>query len=214
MMMIGEMDIVPREAVIVNVIEVVMEDDHLVLTVGKGVVLIMAVGPVHIRERGAALTMAVTVAVAEAPFGESEPALFMRVEALVPIEEGGRVLTLFVTPAAVLIIKSVGELTMPFPLPIVLKEERLKALQMVVILQMVTILVTVLRILRRLALETDMAPVVLMKKGMAALTMVMEGAQILCLIPGTVPTMGLLKVPSMKDIAASHHLQKNDLSLW
>lgn len=119
-MMIGEMDIAQREAVIVNAIEAVMEGDHPVLIVEKEAVLIMAVAPVHIRGRGAALTMAVAAAVAGAPFGESELALLMGIEALVPIEERGMVLTLlfhieergmvltllFVTPAAVLITKS------------------------------------------------------------------------------------------------------------
>lgn len=126
MMMTGEVVVIAlREAVIVNVIEAVMEGDHLVLIVEKGEVLIMAVGPAHIRERGAALTMvvAVTVAVAEVPFGESELALHMGVEALVHIEERGRLRTLFVTPAVVLITKSVGELTMEFLLPTVLMEE-------------------------------------------------------------------------------------------
>jgi len=244
MMMIGEMDIALREAVIVTVIEAVMEGDLLVLIVEKGVVLIMAVGPVHIRERGAALTMAVTVtvAVAEAPLGGRELALLMGVEALVHIEEKGRVLNLFVTPAAVLITKSEGELTMVFLLLRVQKEEGRKAPKMVMVLAVV------LMILGRLALKMDLAPEVLMKKGIPALTMVMEGAQIICLIPGTVPTMAVLKVPCMKDTAglqtsnyflefvipvyflqpsvifivlivfifdnvASHPLQKNDCSL-
>lgn len=242
MMMIGEMDIALREAVIVTVIEAVMEGDLLVLIVEKGVVLIMAVGPVHIRERGVALTMAVTVAVAEAPLGGRELALLMGVEALVHIEEKGRVLNLFVTPAAVLITKSEGELTMVFLLLRVQKEEGRKAPKMVMVLAVV------LMILGRLALKMDLAPEVLMKKGIPALTMVMEGAQIICLIPGTVPTMAVLKVPCMKDTAglqtsnyflefvipvyflqpsvifivlivfifdnvASHPLQKNDCSL-
>lgn len=194
-MMIGEMDIALREAVIVNVIEAVMEDDPLVLIGEKEVVLIMAVGQVHIRERGAALTMAVTEAGAEALLGESELALHMGAEALVHIEEKGRVLILFGTPAAVLITKNVGELTMAFLLLTVSKKEGGKALKMVVVLAIVLV------ILGRLALKMDMALGVLKKKGIPALTMVMEGAQILCLILGTVPITVALKVPCMKDIA-------------
>jgi len=195
MMMIGEMDIALREDVIVNVIEAVMEDDPLVLIGEKEVVLITVVGPVHIRERGAALTMAVTEAVAEAPLGGSELALHMGAEAPVHIEEKGRILILFGTPAAVLITKSEGELTMPFLLLIVLKKEGGQVLKMVVVLAVVLV------ILGRLALKMDMALEVPMKKGMPALTMVMEGAQMLCLMLGTVLTMVVLKVPCMKDIA-------------
>lgn len=65
--------------------------------------------------------------------------------------------------------------------------------------------------------------IVLMQEGIPAITMDMEeGAQIICvslnlslrpsLSPGTVPTMVVLKVPCMNDTAASHPLQKNDLS--
>lgn len=122
MMMLGEMDIVRKEAVIVNVTEAVMEGDHPVLIVEKGVVLIMAVGLVHIRGRGAALTMGVATVVVEAPSEESEVVLLMGVEALVLTEERGMVLSLFATSAAVLITKSGGELTGLGP--IVLKKER------------------------------------------------------------------------------------------
>jgi len=195
MMMIGEMDIALREAVNVNVIEAVMEEDPLVLIGEKEAVLIMAVGPLHIRERGGAQTMAVTEAVAEAPPGERELALHMGAEALVHIEEKGRVLILFVTQAAVLITKREEELTMAFLLLIVPKKEGGKARKMVVVLAVVLV------ILGRLALKMDMALEVLMKKGIPVLTMVMKGAQMLCLILGTVPTTVVLKVPCMKDIA-------------
>lgn len=194
-MMIGEMDIALREAVIVSVIEAVMEDDPLVLIGEKEVVLITVVGPVRIRERGEVLTMAETEAVAEAPLEGSQPALHMDVEAPVHIEEKGRVLILLGTPAAVLITKSEGELTMAFLLLIVLKKEGGQVLKMVVVLAIVLV------ILRRLALKMGMALEVPMKKGMPALTMVTEGAQIPCLMPGTVLTTVVLKVPCMKDIA-------------
>ena len=121
-MMIGEMDIVQIEAVIVSVTGAVMEGDHPVPIVEKGVVLIMVVGLVHIRGRGAALTMGVATAVVEAPIEESEAVLLMGVETLVLIEGRGMVLRLFATPAAVLITKSGGELTDLGP--IVLKKER------------------------------------------------------------------------------------------
>jgi hypothetical protein len=42
---------------------------------------------------------------------------------------------------------------------------------------------------------------VLMQKGTPVHTMIMEGAQILCLNLGTVPTMVVLKVPCMSNIA-------------
>lgn len=121
-MMIGEMDIVQIEAVIVNVTEAVMEGDHPVPIVEKGVVLIMVVGLVHIRGRGAALTMGVATAVVEAPIEGSEVVLLMGVETLVLTEGRGMMLRLFAAPAAVLITKSGGELTDLGP--IVLKKER------------------------------------------------------------------------------------------
>jgi hypothetical protein len=123
MMTLGEMDIARRGAVIVNVTEAVMEGDHPVLIVEKGVVLIMAMDPVHIRERGAALTMGVATAVVEAPpISGRGVALLMGVEALVLTEERGMVLSLFVAPAAVLITKSGGELAgLPLRVP---KKER------------------------------------------------------------------------------------------
>lgn len=134
-MMIGEMDIAQREAMIIVMIGVVMEGDHLVLIAEKGVVLIMVVGPVLTRGRGAALTMAMAAAVAEAPTAECELALLTGVEALVHIEERGMALILFVTPAAVLFTKSEVE---PIGLPpLVPKEERGQALKMVVTLAVV-----------------------------------------------------------------------------
>lgn len=122
--MSGEMDIARREAVIVSVTEALMEGDRPVLIVEKGVVLITAMGLVHIRGRGAALIMGMATAVVEAPIEESEVALFTGVEALVPTEERGMILCLFMSTAAVLITKSGGEPTgLP---PIVSKKERLK----------------------------------------------------------------------------------------
>lgn len=118
MMMIGEMGIAQREAVIVPATEAVMEGDHPVLIVEKEVVLIMVVEVVHIRGKGVAPIMGMAAAVVEALIGEREVVLLMGVEALVHIEESGMILN--VKPTAVRITRSERGLT---SLPPVVREK-------------------------------------------------------------------------------------------
>lgn len=148
MMTTGEVDIVLGEVMIVSVTGAVMEGGHPVHIAEKGVALIMAVGLVHIRGKGAVLTMAeaAAVVVAIVPFEESSKlVLLMGVEALVHMEDRGMALILPVGLAEALTTKSVGELTMESLLPIVLMEGRQAP-------KMAVVLVEVLMILRRLAL--------------------------------------------------------------